>query len=90
MTISIDASLATAASAAVADGRAESVSAWVANAMRERVDRERRLASLADAVARYEAEHGLITDDELAEQERADRDAAAAVRAGRHRSPGAA
>ena len=90
LTISIDASLAAAAAEAVADGRAESVSAWVGNAMRERVAKERRLGALADAVARYEAEHGEITEDELAEQARADRDAAAAVRAGRRRSRGAA
>mgnify|MGYP006316759721 FL=1 len=81
---------AAGAAAAVAGGRAESVSAWVGNAMRERVAKERRLGALADAVARYEAEHGEITEDELAEQARADRDAAAAVRAGRRRSGGAA
>jgi len=90
MTISVDASLAAAAAAAVADGRAESVSAWVGNAMRERADKERRLEAMAEAVAQYEAEHGEITEDELAEQARADRDAAAAVRAARRRSRGAA
>ncbi len=90
LTISVDASLAAAAAAAVADGRAESVSAWVGNAMRERADKERRLEAMAEAVAQYEAEHGEITEDELAEQARADRDAAAAVRAARRRSRGAA
>ena len=90
MTISVDASLAAAAAAAVADGRAESVSTWVGNAMRERADKERRLEAMAEAVAQYEAEHGEITEDELAEQARADRDAAAAVRAARRRSRGAA
>lgn len=93
LTISIDAELAAAAAEAVADGRAESVSAWVGEAVREHVAKERRLAALAEAIAQYEDEHGEITDEELAEQARDDRDAAAAaaVRAGRRsRSRGAA
>jgi hypothetical protein len=90
LTISIDAELAAAAAGAVADGRADSVSAWVGEAMRERVAKERRLVALAEVLADYEAEHGQITDEELAEQARADRDAAAAVRAGRRRARGAA
>lgn len=90
LTISVDAGLAEAAASAVADGRAESVSAWVADAMRAQVAKERRLAALADAIAGYEAEHGEITDEELAEQARADRDAAAGVRAGRRPARGAA
>jgi hypothetical protein len=36
---------------------------------------------LAEAVAAYESEHGAFTDEELADQVRRDRDAAAALRA---------
>jgi Arc/MetJ-type ribon-helix-helix transcriptional regulator len=90
LTISVDADLAAAVAEAVADGRAESVSAWVGEAIREHVAKERRLAALAELISDYEAEHGEITDQEMAEQARADRDAAAAVRAGRRRSRGAA
>jgi hypothetical protein len=85
LTISVDAELAAEAAGAVADGRAESVSGWVAQAMKDRIAKERRLTALADAVAAYEREHGEITDEELAEQVRADRDAAADVRAKRRR-----
>jgi Arc/MetJ-type ribon-helix-helix transcriptional regulator len=85
VTVSIDADLAAAGAAAVQDGRAESVSAWVNQALRDKASKDRRLAALAEAVAAYEAEHGLITEDELAQQARLDRDAAAAVRAGAKR-----
>lgn len=90
LTISVDAPLAAAAAQAVADGQVESMSAWVGEAMRDRVAKERRLAALAEAISAYEAEHGEITDDEVAEQARADRDVAAAVRAGRRPGRGAA
>jgi hypothetical protein len=40
-----------------------------------------RLADLRDAIAVYEAEDGEITDQEMAARRRADRDAAATVRA---------
>jgi Arc/MetJ-type ribon-helix-helix transcriptional regulator len=80
VTITVDEALVAEASAAVAQGRVESVSAWVNEAMVERLVRDRRLASLAELVAEYEAEHGEITADELAEQAQRDRDAAAAAR----------
>ena len=83
LTISLDQGLVDAAAAAVASGRADSVSAWVSDALAERVANERRLDALGVAIAAYEAEHGVITDEELADQVRRDRDAAAAVRAGR-------
>jgi len=71
--------------AAVAEGRAESVSAWIGAAMGEKAARDRRLSALAEAVNAYEAEHGVIGDDEIAAQARADRDAAATTRAGRRK-----
>jgi hypothetical protein len=83
ITVTLDRAIVEAGQAAVADGRADSMSGWVADALRERVEHERRLAALADAVAEYEAEHGAFTEEELAEQAREDRDAAAAVRARR-------
>lgn len=86
VTVTIDEDLSNEASAAVASGRAESLSAWVNGAMAERAARERHLAVLAELVASYEAEHGEITVDELAEQAQADRDDAAAVRARRRRA----
>lgn len=65
----------------MAEGRAESVSAWVNEALLERAARDRRAVALAEAVAAWEADHGVMTPEELATQAREDRDAAAAVRA---------
>jgi len=90
ITVSVDRALAEAGAAAVAAGAADSVSAWVNGAIAERVAREQRLAALAEAVTAHEAAHGVITDEELTAQVRADRDAAAAVRAGPKRRRGAA
>lgn len=79
LTISVDADLVDAALAAVAAGRAASMSAWIGEAMSDKAAKDRRLAALEDAVAAYEAEHGVISADELAEQTRIDRDAAVRV-----------
>jgi len=40
--------------------------------MTEREAREQRLRGMAEAIAAYEREHGVITDDELLAQERSD------------------
>ena len=80
VTITVDEELIDAAAAASAAGDAGSVSAWISEAMAQRVARDRRLAALADLISTYEAEHGEITEDELADQEQADRDAAASRR----------
>jgi len=81
LTVSVDAELAAAGTAAVAEGRAESVSAWVNDALADKAAKDRRLAALAGAIAAFEAEHGTISSDEIAEQARADRDASVALRA---------
>ncbi len=65
LSASVDTDLVVAAHAAVHAGRAESVSAWVSEALRRQVDHERRLGALGDFVAAYEAEHGEITDEEI-------------------------
>lgn len=83
VTISIDAELFDAGVAAIAAGRAPSMSAWISAAIADKAAKDRRLAALADAVAAYEAEHGVISADELAEQAVADREAAARVAARR-------
>lgn len=62
VTVTVDEATAQAAEAAVAQGRAPSVSAWVASAMAERAQRE----SLADVLAEIRAELGPATDDETA------------------------
>ena len=89
ITVSVDDELLEAAAAAVASGRAPSLSAWVNEALTHHLAREDRVRALADAVVAYEGEHGVMTDDELLSRERADRDAAA-TRRSRRRSSGAA
>jgi hypothetical protein len=49
-------------------------------ALADRAAKDRRLRSLGEAVAAYEAEFGVISREELAAQARADREAARVVR----------
>ena len=67
---------------AVAGGRAESISAWVNDALRLKADHDRRLQALDDFLAAYEAEHGEITDDEMRDAARRARERAIVVRGG--------
>ena len=84
--MTVDREVVAAGQAAVASGRADSLSAWVNLALTERADKERRLQAMAAAVAAYEAEFGVMGDDELIAQARADREAAVVVR-GRRKRP---
>lgn len=83
VTVTLDEELLEVGATAVKDHRAASMSAWINDALALKVEHERRIGALARAVADYESEFGEISDDELATQARADRDAAAAVRARR-------
>ena len=80
LTVTVDRTLLDAGNQAVADGRADSLSAWVNVALAERAAKERCLAAMRDAVALYEAEFGAISDREIATQAREDRRAAVVVR----------
>jgi len=80
LTVTVDPALIQAGQAAVAAGRAESVSAWVNLALAERAAKERRLAAMRDAIAAYEAAAGEISMEELSVQARADRESAVVVR----------
>ncbi len=80
VTVTLDRALVEAANAAVAAGRADSLSAWVNLALAEHVAKERRLAALSDLVASYEAEYGVISAAELATREREDRRKAIVIR----------
>jgi len=62
VTVTVDQEAVRTAEAAVAAGRAPSVSAWVASAMAERARRE----SLADVLAEIRADLGPATDEETA------------------------
>ena len=80
LTVTVDPDLIEAGNRAVAAGQADSLSGWVNRALAERAARERRLQTLMEAVAGYEAEFGEITAEEIAAQRRADRETATVVR----------
>jgi Arc/MetJ-type ribon-helix-helix transcriptional regulator len=86
LTVTVDPHLVQAGHDAVAQGRVESLSAWVNLALAERAAKERRLRALGDALAAYEDEFGPITPDELAAQARIDRVDARVVRGPRPRA----
>ncbi|HEU5003388.1 MAG TPA: hypothetical protein VFW71_11510 [Actinomycetota bacterium] len=80
LSVSVEADLIQAGRAAVDAGQADSVSAWVAEALRLKVDHDRRMRALDAFVAAYEAEHGVIGDDEIAGAVRRARARATVVR----------
>jgi len=80
LSASVDADLVAVAQEAVAQGRAESVSAWVNEALRLKVAHDRRLRALDEFVAAFEAEHGEITEAEMGEAARRARGRAVVVR----------
>jgi Arc/MetJ-type ribon-helix-helix transcriptional regulator len=80
LTVTVDPHLVQAGQAAVAEGAIGSLSAWVNLALAERVQKERRLRALGEAIVAYEREFGSLTSEELAAQARTDRAAARVVR----------
>lgn len=80
LSASVDAELVAVAQEAVTEGHAESISAWVNDALRLKADHDRRLHALDDFLAAYEAEHGEITNDEIRDAARRARERAIVVR----------
>jgi len=80
LSASVDEDLITAGQAAVESGRAESLSAWVNEALRRQAEHERRPCALDEFIAEYDAEHGAFTDAEIAETTRRMRARAITVR----------
>jgi Arc/MetJ-type ribon-helix-helix transcriptional regulator len=80
LSASVDADLVAVAQEAVAQGRAESVSAWVNEALRLKVAHDRRLRAVDEFVAAFEAGHGEITEAEMSEAARRARGRAVVVR----------
>jgi Arc/MetJ-type ribon-helix-helix transcriptional regulator len=89
LSASVDSELVAVAQEAVTDGRAESISAWVNDALRLKADHDRRLRALDDFLAAYEAEHGEITEEEMRDSARRARERAIVVRgSSEQRRPG--
>jgi Arc/MetJ-type ribon-helix-helix transcriptional regulator len=82
LSVTVDADLIAASQAAVAAGEAESVSAWVNDALRLKVEHDRRLRGIDDFIAAYEAEHGEISDEDMEAAHRAAKARAIVVRGG--------
>jgi ribonuclease HII len=85
LTVTVDPELVAACNQAVANGSADSLSAWVSAALVERVRRDRQLAQLHEAIVDYEAEFGEISAEEIVGQRRTDREDAVVVRGARKR-----
>jgi hypothetical protein len=70
LSATVDADLIQAAEQAVRRGPAATVSAWLNDAMRLKLEHDRRLEALSEFVAAYEAEHGEITRADMRAAER--------------------
>jgi hypothetical protein len=81
LSASVDAAVIAAAQAAVAEGRATNVSAWVNDALRRQAEHDGRMRALDEFLKRYEAKHGTISEDEMREAGRLARARAVVVRA---------
>lgn len=80
LSATVEAEVLAAGRAAVAEGRAESLSAWVNEALQRQAAHDRRMAALDEFLAEYEAEHGEITDEEIRAAQRRSRSRAVVVR----------
>lgn len=80
LSATVEADVLSAAKRAVAEGKAGSLSAWVNEALKRQAEHDRRMSALAQLVREYEAEHGVITDEEIRETTRRMRDRAIRVR----------
>lgn len=65
LSATVDAELIAAAEAAAKRGEVATVSAWVNDAMRLKLEHDRRMKALAAFIADYEAEHGVLTKEDL-------------------------
>jgi len=83
LSVTVDEDLIAAVHVAVAAGPAESMSAWVSDALRLKLDHDRRLRGIGDFIAAYEAEHGEITEEEMEAAVRRGRERAIVVRGGK-------
>lgn len=80
LSASVDAELVHAAQMAVDEGRADSISAWVNEALWLKTEHDRRMQALDSFLAAYEAERGAITEEEIGEAVRRARSRATVVR----------
>ena len=70
LSASVDATVLAAAQAAVSDGRATNISAWVNEALHRQAEHDQRMRALDQFLLAYEVEHGTITEDEVRDASR--------------------
>jgi hypothetical protein len=80
LSASVDAEVLAAAQAAVSEGRAPNVSAWVNQALQRQAEHDARMRALDHFLAHYEAGHGTISEEEIHEATRRARAGAVVVR----------
>ncbi len=80
LSATVEEDLLAAGRAAVAEGRADSLSGWVNDALRRQADHDRRMRALDEFLGAYEAEHGEITEEEMQAATRRARSRADVVR----------
>jgi hypothetical protein len=80
LSASVDATVLAAAQAAVSDGRATNISAWVNEALHRQAAHDGRMRALDVFLLAYEAEHGVISEDEIIAASRMARAKAVVVR----------
>lgn len=83
LSVSVDAELVEFVQSAVAAGRAENVSSWVNVALRHEQERDEKLRAMGEWIAEYEAEYGVITEEEMEQANRELRARAIVVRDGK-------
>ncbi len=80
LSATVEAELLEAGREAVANGRADSLSGWVNDALRRQAEHDRRMRALDEFLESYEGEHGVITEDEMVAAARRARSRAIVVR----------
>lgn len=80
LSATVEADLLAAGHNAVAEGRAESLSGWVNDALARQADHDRRMKALDEFLRAYEAEHGEITAAEIRQATRRTRGRALVAR----------
>jgi hypothetical protein len=80
LSASVDSAVMSVAQAAVAAGRAANVSAWVNEALHRQAEHDRRMQALDQFLQAYEAEHGVITEEEIGAASRRARSRALVIR----------
>lgn len=83
LSASVDPEVITAAQDAVDAGRADNISAWVNQALHRQAEHDRRMHALDEFLAQYEADEGVITEEEMAAAARNARARALVVRSAR-------